>query len=105
MTKQDEIAAKAVRNSTLKSLNLKRKLRIKQIKEETEAKIREINIQYAEDPERLRAKYAADDYARTERAKNARHSALKRKKSTLNGSISCALIRSEKKFSVLYCRE
>ena len=69
MTKQDEIAAKAVRNSTLKSLNLKRKLRIKQIKEETEAKIREINIQYAEDPERLRAKYAADDYARTERAK------------------------------------
>ena len=69
MTKQDEIAAKAVRNSTLKSLNLKRKLRIKQIKEETEAKIREINIQYAEDPERLRAKYAADDYARSERAK------------------------------------
>lgn len=69
MTRQDEIAAKAVRISTLKSLKLKRKLRIKQIKETTANKIREINIQYAEDPERLRAKYAADDYARTERAK------------------------------------
>lgn len=69
MTREDEIAAKAVRISTLKSLKLKEKLRIKQIKEDTAEKIREIHIQYAEDPERLRAKYAADDYARSERAK------------------------------------
>ena len=69
MTRQDEIAAKAVRASTLKSLKLKKKLRIKQIEKDAENKIREINIQYAEDPERLRAKYAADDYARSERAK------------------------------------
>lgn len=69
MTREDEIAAKAVRISTLKSLKLKKKLRIRQIKENTAEKIREINIQYAEDPERLRAKYAADDYARSERAK------------------------------------
>ena len=59
MTREDEVAAKAVRLSTLRSLKLKKRLRIRQIKEEAEAKIREINIQYAEDPERLRAKYAA----------------------------------------------
>ncbi len=69
MTREDEIAAKAVRSSTLKSLKVKKALRIKQIKEEAEEKIREVNIQYADDPERLRAKYAADDYARTEKAK------------------------------------
>ena len=69
MTRQDEIAAKAVRISTLKSLKLKKRLRIKQIERDAENKIREVNIQYAEDPERLRAKYAADDYARSERAK------------------------------------
>ncbi len=69
MTREDEIAAKAVRSSTLRSLKLKKRLRIRQIKEEAENKIREINIQYAEDPERLRAKYAADEYARTEKAK------------------------------------
>ena len=69
MTREDEVAAKAVRLSTLRSLKLKKRLRIRQIKEDAEAKIREINIQYAEDPERLRAKYAADDYARTEKAK------------------------------------
>ncbi len=69
MTREDEIAAKAVRNSTLKSLKVKKELRIKQIKEEAEEKIREVNIQYADDPERLRAKYAADDYAKTEKAK------------------------------------
>lgn len=69
MTREDEIAAKAVRASTLKSLKIKKIMRIQQLKAETEAKIREINIQYDEDPERLRAKYAADDYARTEKAR------------------------------------
>lgn len=69
MTRQDEIALKAVRASTLKSINEKRKSRIRQIKEECEKKIQEINIQYSEDPERLRAKYAADEYARSEKAR------------------------------------
>ena len=69
MTKEDAIAIKAVRKSTLKSLKLKKKLRISQIKKDAEAQIREINIQYADDPERLKAKYAASDYARSEKAK------------------------------------
>lgn len=69
MTREDEIAAKAVRLSTLKSLKVKKELRIKQIKQDAEEKIREVNIQYADDPERLRAKYAADDYARSEKAR------------------------------------
>ena len=69
MTREDEIAAKAVRNSTLKSLKMKKLMRLRQLKNEYQAKVREINIQYAEDPERLRAKYAADEYARNERAK------------------------------------
>lgn len=69
MTKEDIVANKAVRKSTLKSLKLKKKLRINQIKKEAEDKIRAINIQYADDPERLKAKYAASDYARSEKAK------------------------------------
>lgn len=69
MTRQDEIAANAIRKSTLKSLKLKKRLRIEQIKQDAEEKIRQVNIQYAKDPERLKAKYAAEDYARTERKK------------------------------------
>lgn len=69
MTREDEIAAKAKRASTLKSLNLKKKLRLNQLKEEYQAQVRNINIQFAEDPERLKAKYAADDYAKNEKAK------------------------------------
>ena len=69
MTHEDEVAAKAIRISTLKSLKLKKKLRIKQIKDKAEAEIRAINVQYADDPERLKAKYAAADYARTEKAR------------------------------------
>lgn len=69
MTREDEVAAKAVRISTLKSLKVKKALRIRQIKEDAEAEIRKINIQYDEDPERLKAKYAAEDYARSEKAK------------------------------------
>ena len=69
MSRQDDIAAKAVRKSTLKSLKEKKHSRLKQLKVDYEKQIREINIQYAEDPERLKAKYAADDYAKTEKAK------------------------------------
>ena len=77
MTREDEIAANAVRLSTLRSIKAKKRLRIQQIKEEAEAKIREINIQYAEDPERLKAKYAAEDYAKSEKAKNKKKSSKK----------------------------
>ena len=95
MTRQDEIALKAVRASTLKSINEKRKSRIRQIKEEAERKIQEVNIQYSEDPERLRAKYAADEYARSEKARKraekniAREKALieKKKQNSCNESI------------------
>jgi hemolysin III len=74
MTKQDEIAQRAIRRSTLKSLKVKKIARICQIREKAAEEIREVNIMYAEDPERLRAKYAADDYARSERErKRAEH--------------------------------
>ena len=69
MTREDEIAAKSKRSSTLKSLKLKKMLRLQQLKDEYQTKVREVSIQYAEDPERLKAKYAADDYAKNERAK------------------------------------
>lgn len=69
MSRQDDIAAKAVRKSTLKCLNVKRRSRIKTLKENYEQAVREVNIQFAEDPERLKAKYAAEDYAKTEKAK------------------------------------
>ena len=71
MSKQDDIAAKAVRKSTLKSLKVKKASRLHQLKLDYENEIREINIQYAEDPARLKAKYAAEDYAKTEKAKKA----------------------------------
>lgn len=67
---QDEIASKAVRKSTLKSIKEKKKARLKQLKADYENEVQEINIQYAEDPERLKAKYAAAEYARTEKARN-----------------------------------
>lgn len=65
----DEIASKAVRKSTLKSLKVKKASRLKQLKADYEKSVQEINIQYAKDPERLKAKYAAAQYARTEKAK------------------------------------
>ncbi len=68
-TIQDEIASKAVRKSTLKSIKQKKKYRLKKLKADYEAEIREINIQYSKDPERLKAKYAAAEYARSERAR------------------------------------
>lgn len=65
----DEIASKAVRKSTLKSLKVKKRSRLRQLKRDYEKTVQEINIQYAQDPERLKAKYAAEQYARTEKAK------------------------------------
>ena len=69
MSRQDDIAAKAVRKSTLKCLSVKRRSRIKALKDEYEQAVKDVNIQFAEDPERLKAKYAAEDYAKTEKAK------------------------------------
>ena len=68
-TIQDEIASKAVRKSTLKSIEQKKKYRLRKLKEDYEKEIREINIQYAKDPARLKAKYAAAEYARNEKAR------------------------------------
>ena len=68
MSRQDDIAEKAVRKSTLKSLKTKKRSRLKQLKRDYENAVQEINIQYAEDPERLKAKYAAAEYAKNERA-------------------------------------
>ena len=69
MSRQDEIAEKAVRKSTLKSLKTKKHSRLKQLKKDYENALQQIHNQYAEDPERLKAKYAAAEYAKNERAK------------------------------------
>jgi hemolysin III len=68
-TIQDEIASKAKRKSTLKSLKLKKKFRLRKLRLDYENEVREIHIQYSRNPERLKAKYAADNYARSEKKK------------------------------------
>ena len=69
MSRQDDIAEKAVRKSTLKSLKKKKRTRLKQLKKDYENAVQQVHIQYAEDPERLKAKYAAAEYAKNEKAK------------------------------------
>lgn len=69
MSHQDEVAAKAIRKSTLTSLKVKKQARLKQLKEDYEEAVRKVNIEYAKEPERLKAKYAADEYAKNERSK------------------------------------
>lgn len=69
MSRQDDIAAKAVRKSTLHSIKVKKEARLRKLKEDYEAEVRKINIEYSKDPERLKAKYAAEEYAKNERAK------------------------------------
>ena len=66
---QDEIASKAVRKSTLKSIKEKKKSRLKQLKMDYEKAVQDVHLQYAQNPDRLKAKYAAAEYARTEKAK------------------------------------
>ena len=61
--RQDEIAKKAVRKSTMKCLKVKKQARLNQLKEEYNENVRQIEIQYAEDPEMLKAKFAAEDFA------------------------------------------
>lgn len=80
LSQEDEIAFRARRKSTLQSLKLKRKLRIKQIKEDAAQKIQEVNILYAKDPDRLRAKYAADEFARNQKAQKRAQKLIEREK-------------------------
>lgn len=105
MTKrQDEIAARAVRKSTLRSLREKKESRLKQLKLDYEKNVQEINIQYAEDPERLKAKYAAENFAKSEKAKNKAEQKIAREKKyielsnslrkfTLAEEILCSIIQ------------
>lgn len=67
--RQDEIANKAVRKATIKNLKVKKNSRLAQLKADYEKQVRDINIQFAEDPERLKAKYASADYAKSEKAR------------------------------------
>ena len=69
MSRQDEIAEKAVRKSTLKSIKKKKRSRLAQLKIDYENAVQQVHIQYSEDPERLKAKYAAAEYAKNEKAK------------------------------------
>lgn len=77
---EDEVASKAVRKSTLKSLKVKKAARLRQLKADYENQVQEINIQYAEDPARLKAKYAAEEYAKTEKKKKAAQKRIARAK-------------------------
>jgi hemolysin III len=67
--RQDEIAAKAVRKSTLRSIKVKKNERIKQLKLDYQENLRKIELQYAKDPERLKAKYLLNDSTKSEKAK------------------------------------
>jgi len=69
MSRQDDVAAKAIRRTTLRCIKEKKDARLAQLKKDYEAEVRKINIQYAKDPERLKAKYAAADFAKTEKAR------------------------------------
>ncbi|MCR4579218.1 MAG: hemolysin III family protein [Treponema sp.] len=86
MSRQDDIAAKAVRKSTLKSLKAKKHRRLMQLKADYEKAVQDINIQYAEDPERLKAKYAAADYAKTEKAKRKAEKQIESEKKIIEAS-------------------
>lgn len=81
--RQDEIANKAVRKATIKNLKVKKNSRLAQLKADYEKQVREINIQFAEDPELLKAKYAAADYAKSERARKRADKKIAREKEKL----------------------
>ena len=102
--RQDEIAKKAVRKSTMKCLKVKKQARLNQLKEEYNENVRQIEIQYAEDPEMLKAKFAAEDFARSERAKKRAQKRItrakeeiefdkSRRKPTLGEEISSSIIQ------------
>lgn len=80
MSWQDDEARRAARRNTLKSLKAKRLLRIKQLKKQYEEEVRAVNIKAASDPERLRAKYAAGDYAKSEKRRRKAEKRIERYK-------------------------
>lgn len=80
MSRQDEIAAKAIRKSTLRSIKEKKESRLQQLKHDYEQQVRELNIQYAKDPERLKAKYAAADFAKSEKARKRAEKRIERER-------------------------
>lgn len=80
MSRQDDEARRAARLSTLRSLKAKRLSRLRQLKKQYEDAVREVNIAAANDPERLRAKYAAGDYAKTEKHRRAAERRIERYK-------------------------
>ncbi len=86
MSRQDDIAEKAVRKSTLKSLQAKKRRRLAQLKADYEKAVQEVNLQYTEDPERLKAKYAAADYAKTEKAKRRAEKKIETEKKIIEAS-------------------
>ena len=86
MSRQDEIAEKAVRKSTLKSLKAKKRGRLAKLKADYEKAVQETNIQYAEDPERLKAKYAAAEYAKSERARKRAEKKIENEKKSIEAS-------------------
>jgi len=94
MSRQDEIAARAVRKSTLTSLKVKKAARLRKLKNDYEAEVRKVNIEYSKDPERLKAKYAADQYAKNERAKRRAARRIDREQKTID------MLASQRQYSL-----
>ena len=88
MSHKDDVAARAVRKSTLTSLKVKKASRLKQLKADYEANVRKVNIEYSKDPERLKAKYAADQYTKNERAKRRAARRIEREQKAIDAMTS-----------------
>lgn len=80
MSRQDDEARRASRRDTLRNIEAKRRARIRQLKRQYEEAVHEVNIKAALDPERLRAKYAAQGYAKTEKRRRAAEKRIERYK-------------------------
>lgn len=102
MTKADKRARDAARRRTLKSIKAKRDIRIKQINDEAKQKIRELAIEYSKNPERLKAKYAAADYAKNEKEKRRAAELIEKEKKYLEEENSLrAFTLGERIFSAI----
>ena len=94
MTREDIAAYNANRKSTLRSIKAKRESRIKAIQERAIQEIQQVTIQYAADPERLRAKYAADALYKSERAKRKAERRQKREEQLVARAVKEHVIRN-----------
>lgn len=94
MSRQDEIATAAIRKSTLKSIKEKKESRLLQLKKDYERQVQEINIMYATDSERLKAKYAAAEYAKNEKARKRAERKIETEKKNI------ALVAKERKLTL-----